>query len=315
MRLVTRSDFDGLACAALLKEAGLIDCYQFVHPKDLQDGLVEVTDNDILTNVPYVPGCGMWFDHHTSEGERLGAISYRGMSRLAPSCARVIYDFLGGPARFPDHWNPMMEAVDKVDSASLTKIEIEAPSDWILIGYIMDPRTGLGRFRHFRISNYQLMMEMIEFCRTMTAAEILRQPDVKERVDLYFEQDSLFKNMLKRCCHMVGEVLIIDFREEENIYAGNRFLVYTMFPECKVSIHLTWGRNRQKVTLAMGNSILNRTSRANLGSIALHFGGGGHESVATSQVHPKEVDSVLQTVINYIHEENAAAPASEGGCI
>lgn len=309
MRLVTRSDFDGLACAALLKEAGLIDSYQFVHPKDLQAGLVEITNNDILTNVPYVPGCGMWFDHHTSEGERLGAISYRGMSRLAPSCARIIYDFLGGPARFPDHWNPMMDAVDRVDSANLTKMEIEAPTNWILIGFIMDPRTGLGRFRHFRISNYQLMMAMIDFCRTMTAAEILRQPDVKERVDLYFEQDALFKNMLKRCCHMEGDVLIIDYRDEESIYVGNRFLVYTMFPECKVSIHVTWDKNRQNVVLAMGNSILNRSSRANLGSIALHFGGGGHETVATCQIHPKEMDSILQTIINYIHEENAAAGA------
>ena len=266
MRLVTRSDFDGLACAALLKEAGLIDSYQFAHPKDIQSGLVEITANDILANVPYAPGCGMWFDHHTSEGERLGAISYRGMSRVAPSCARVIYDFLGGASRFPAHWDPMMAAVDKVDSANLTTADIDAPADWILIGYIMDPRTGLGRFHDFRISNYQLMMEMIEFCRTMTAAEILRQPDVKERVDRYFEQDALFKTMLKRCTRQVGEVLIIDFRDEENIYAGNRFQVYTMFPSASVSIHVTWGKERQNVALAMGNSIINRTSR--------HLGGG-----------------------------------------
>jgi len=309
MRLVTRSDFDGLACGALLKEAGLIDTFLFVHPRDLQSGLVEITSNDILANVPYVPGCGMWFDHHTSEGERLGAVSYRGMSRIAPSCARVIYDFLGGPSRFPEHWNPMMEAVDKVDSANLDTSEIEHPTDWILIGYIMDPRTGLGRFHDFRISNYQLMLEMIEFCRTMTAAEILRHADVRERVDRYFEQNNLFRNMLQRCSRLVGDVLVIDFREEDNIYTGNRFLVYTMFPECKVSIHVAWGRERRNVVLALGNSIINRTSRANLGSVALHFGGGGHESVATCQVDVKEVDSVLETIINYIHEENSMLDA------
>ncbi|MDR0880945.1 MAG: exopolyphosphatase [Candidatus Adiutrix sp.] len=307
MRLVTRSDFDGLACGALLKEAGLIDSYEFAHPKDLQAGLVPITSNDILANVPYVPGCGMWFDHHTSEGERLGAISYRGMSRVAPSCARVVYDFLGGSSRYPAHWNPMMEAVDKVDSANLTDLEIKAPKDWILIGFIMDPRTGLGRFHHFRISNYQLMMDTVEYCRTMDAGQILRQPDIKERADLYFEQDALFKNMLKRCCRMTGDVLIIDYRDEENIYAGNRFLVYTLYPECKVSIHVTWGREKQNVVLAMGNSVLNRTNQANLGSVALHFGGGGHESVATCQVQPREVDEVLQTIVNYIHEENAQA--------
>jgi len=307
MRLVTRSDFDGLACAALLKEAGLIDSYKFTHPKDLQEGLVEITSQDILANVPYVPGCGMWFDHHTSEGERLGAISYRGMSRVAPSCARVIYDYLGGSSRFPEHWNHMMEAVDKVDSANLTKNEIEDPKDWVLIGFIMDPRTGLGRFRDFRISNYHLMEDLIECCRTMAAAEILQLPDVKERVDLYFEHADLFRNMLKRCTRLVGEVLIIDFREEECIYVGNRFLVYTLFPECKVSIHVTWGRERQNMVLAMGNSIINRTNRANLGSVALHFGGGGHETVATCQVAPDEVEHILETIINYIHEENQGA--------
>ncbi len=305
MRLVTRSDFDGLACGALLKEAGLIDSFMFAHPKDIQSGVVEITSNDILANVPYAPGCGMWFDHHTSEGERLGAISYRGMSRVAPSCARVVYDFLGGPSRFASHWNPMMEAVDKVDSANLTRDEIENPTGWVLIGYIMDPRTGLGRFRDFRISNYQLMLDMIEYCRTMTAEDILALPDVKERVECYFEQDALFKEMLGRCTKMVGDVLIIDYRNEDTIYAGNRFLVYTLFPDCKVSIHVTWGKERQNVVLAMGNSILNRSSQANLGSIALQFGGGGHHAVATCQVAENEADNVLTSIINYIHEENS----------
>lgn len=304
MRLVTRSDFDGLACGALLKEAGLIDNFLFVHPRDLQGGLVEVGPDDILANVPYVPGCGMWFDHHTSEGERLGAVSYRGMSRVAPSCARVVYDFLGGAQRFPEHWDPMMEAVDKVDSANLTRVEIESPSNWMLIGFIMDPRTGLGRFRNFSISNYQLMMDMVNYCRTMTSTEMLHQPDVKERVDLYFSHRDLFYNMLQRCSSMVGKVLCIDFRDEENIYVGNRFLVYTMHPECKVSIHITWGKERQNVILAMGNSILNRTSVANLGSIGLRFGGGGHECVATCQVSIDEIDAILKEVINYINMEN-----------
>ena len=304
MRLVTRSDFDGLACGALLKEAGLIDSYQFVHPKDIQDGLVQIGPNDILANVPYANGAGMWFDHHTSEGERLGSISYRGMSRIAPSCARVIYDFLGGASRYSPHWDPMMEAVDKVDSANLTVNEIEYPLGWILIGFLMDPRTGLGRFHHFRISNYQLMESMIEMCRTMTAESILQNPDVKERSDLYFGQADLYVNMLRGCCRLVGQVLIIDLREQKVIYPGNRFLPYTMYPECKVSIHVTWGLEATNVALAMGNSIINRDSQANLGSIALHFGGGGHESVATCQVENDDLDETLDAIVNYIHEEN-----------
>ncbi|MDR2460559.1 MAG: exopolyphosphatase [Deltaproteobacteria bacterium] len=304
MRLVTRSDFDGLACGALLKEAGLIDSYQFVHPKDIQDGLVELGPNDILANVPYSNGIGMWFDHHTSEGERLGSISYRGMSRVAPSCARVIYDFLGGSSRYSPHWDAMMEAVDKVDSANLTINEIEYPTGWILIGFIMDPRTGLGRFRTFRISNYQLMENMIEMCRTMTGEEILQQPDVKDRVDLYFQQAPFYSNMIRSCAKLEGQVLIIDFRTQEVIYPGNRFLPYTMFPDAKVSIHITWGRGSNFVALALGNSIINRDSQANLGSIALHFGGGGHEAVATCQVPEQEVDATIKTIVDFIHEEN-----------
>ncbi len=304
MRLVTRSDFDGLACGALLKEAGLIDSYQFVHPKDLQDGLVEVGPNDILANVPYVSGCGMWFDHHASEGERLGSISYRGLSRVAPSCARVIYDFLDGSQRFPAHWNAMMEAVDKVDSASLTIEEITNPTGWILIGFIMDPRTGLGRFHDFRISNYQLMQDMIDYCHTMTAEEMLKQPDVKERAVRYLEQTEKFMEMLKGCTTLKGEVLIIDFRNEETIYAGNRFLVYTLYPECKVSIHVAWGKERKNIALSMGNSILNRTNKANLGSIALKFGGGGHPAVATCQVPIEKAEETLASVIDSIHQAN-----------
>ncbi|MDR1577757.1 MAG: exopolyphosphatase [Deltaproteobacteria bacterium] len=304
MRLVTRSDFDGLACGALLKEAGLIDSFQFVHPKDIQDDLIQITANDILANVPYAAGAGMWFDHHTSEGERLGSISYRGMSRVAPSCARVIYDFLGGASRYSSHWDAMMAAVDKVDSANLSIKEIEYPTGWILLGFLMDPRTGLGRFHDFRISNYKLMEVLIEMCRVKTAEEILNDPDVKERANFYFDQAPMYVNMIQNCSKLVGQVLIIDFRDQKVIYPGNRFLPYTMFPACKVSIHLTWARDEKNVALAMGNSIINRDSQANLGSIALHFGGGGHEAVATCQIDSAEVEETVQMIVNFIHEEN-----------
>ena len=181
MRLVTRSDFDGLACGVLLKEAGIIDHWKFAHPKDLQDGLVEVTEDDCLANVPYVEGCGLWFDHHSSEHERLRLEGkYKGESRITPSCARIIYEYYGGAEKFPG-FEEMMEAVDKVDSGNLTIDEIQNPTGWILIGFLMDPRTGLGRWRSFTISNYQLMEKLIDACRTMTAEEILALPDVKER--------------------------------------------------------------------------------------------------------------------------------------
>jgi nanoRNase/pAp phosphatase (c-di-AMP/oligoRNAs hydrolase) len=205
----------------------------------------------------------------------------------------------------------MMTAVDKVDSADLTVTEIEYPTGWILIGFVMDPRTGLGRFRSFRISNYQLMESMIEMCRTLTAEQILENPDVKDRVDLYFQQAPLYANMIRSCARQRGQVLIIDFRNLETIYPGNRFLPYTMFPECKVSVHITWGRGSNFVALALGNSIINRDSLANLGSIALHFGGGGHEAVATCQIPAEEVEDTVNTIVDFIHEENGYAGPPE----
>ena len=213
MRLVTRSDFDGLACAALLKDVGVIDHWKFAHPKDLQDGLIEINENDCLANVPFVEGCGLWFDHHSSEFERNQLEGkYKGESRITPSCARIIYEYYGGEERF-SHYDDMMTAVDKVDSGNLTREEILNPEGWILIGFLMDPRTGLGRWRNFTISNYQLMEKLIDCCRTMNTEEILALPDVKERIEVYFEQTEKFKEMVKAHTRIEKDVIITDLRE------------------------------------------------------------------------------------------------------
>lgn len=212
MRLVTRSDFDGLACGALLLEAGVIDHWKFAHPKDLQDGLVEINEDDCLANVPYVEGCGLWFDHHSSEHERLQlAGKYKGESRIAPSCARIIYEYYGGAERFPQ-FTEMMEAVDKVDSGNLTIDEVMNPSGWILVGFLMDPRTGLGRWRQFSISNYQLMEKLLEACRVLSTEDILDLPDVKERIAIYNEQTEKFKEMVQQHTVVKGNVIITDLR-------------------------------------------------------------------------------------------------------
>ena len=187
MRLLTRSDFDGLACGILLKELDIIDSWKFVHPKDIQDGLVEATDNDVLANIPYIPGCKLWFDHHVSENERLGDIKYEGESRRAPSCARIIYEYYGGEETL-GKFAEMIEKVDRVDSGNLTREEILYPSGWILLGFMMDPRTGLGRFRDFKISNYELMEMLMDKCRVMSIDEVLMIPDLQERIEMYEEQ-------------------------------------------------------------------------------------------------------------------------------
>lgn len=302
MRLVTRSDFDGLICGMLLKEVDIIDSWVFVHPKDLQDGLFQPNENDVLANVPYVPGCGMWFDHHTSEDDRLGwSQNVKGESRLAPSAARIIYEYYGGESRFPDYKN-MIEAVDKVDSGKLTKDEILNPKGWILLGFISDPRTGLGRFRDFRISNYQLMEELINHCRNMKIEDILEVEDVKERVELYYEQDRLFKEMVAEHTTIEDNVILTDLRNVETIYTGNRFLVYSLYPEQNVSVWIVDGKQKQNVSIACGYSILNRTCTVDIGSLMLKHGGGGHKMVGTCQIAYADADTVLREIIDTLKQ-------------
>lgn len=297
MRLVTRSDFDGLACSVLLKELGLIDDYLFAHPKDLQDGLITVTENDILANVPYVPGCGMWFDHHTSEMTRLGKdLVFKGASKPNKSCARVIWEYFDGEKKLPKHLHAMLEAVDKVDSATLTPQEISEPKGWILLGFIMDPRTGLGRFKDFRVSNYQLMLDMIDYCRTMKAEEILKLPDVDERVQVYHEQVRLFVDMLRRNSTAHENLILTDLRGEDLIYAGNRFLIYTLFLKCNISMQVMWGVRRQNVVITVGHSVLKRNCKTNVGRLMLEYGGGGHDKVGTCQVPTERAEDVIKAL-------------------
>ena len=297
MRLLTRSDFDGLACAAILKELGEIDSWKFVHPKDMQDGLVEVTDNDILANVPYVKGCKMWFDHHSSEKERLGKdIVFEGESRIEDSAARVIYEYYGGKNRLP-HFETMVIAVDKVDAAKLTKEEILNPDGWVLLGFLMDPRTGLGRFRDFRISNYALMEDLIDACANQNIEDILANPDVKERIELYFEQTEKFKEMVAEKTTIYKNVIVTDLRDVDPIYTGNRFLIYSLHPEQNISIWVVDGRGKQNCPIAVGHSVLNRTSKTNVGALMLKYGGGGHHQVGTCQVPYDDADKVIGELV------------------
>lgn len=297
MRLVTRSDFDGLACGALLLEAGIIDSWKFAHPKDLQDGLVEINENDCLANVPFVEGCGLWFDHHSSEYERLALEGrYKGESRIAPSCARIIYEYYGGKERFPQ-FDEMMEAVDKVDSGMLTIDEVMNPAGWVLIGFLMDPRTGLGRWRQFSISNYQLMEKLMVACRTMSTEEILALPDVQERIEVYYEQTALFKEMVTRYTRTEGNVIITDLRGVDPIYTGNRFMIYSMYPEQNISVWIVSGRGGVGCSAAVGHSILNRTSDVNVGSLMLKYNGGGHKKVGTCQFGNENMQVELQKML------------------
>ena len=300
-RLVTRSDFDGLVCAVLLKELDLIDDIKFVHPKDMQDGKIEITDRDITTNLPYVDGVHLAFDHHLSETIRVaGKKENHIIDPEAPSAARVVYNYYGGKVKFQDISDEMMAAVDQGDSAQFSKEEILEPKGWVLLHYLMDARTGLGRFRNFRISNYDLMMDLIDYCKNHTIEEILALPDVKERVDLYFEQEEKFKEQIKRCSTVHKNLVVLDLRNEEVIHAGNRFMIYALFPECNISIHVIWGKQKQNVAFPVGKSIINRTSKTNIGELMLQYGGGGHFNAGTCQIDTEKADEVLKELIEKI---------------
>lgn len=303
-RLVTRSDFDGLVCGMLLRELDLIDEIKFVHPKDMQDGLVPITGRDIITNLPYVPGCALVFDHHASETLRRRANRYPNhvIDPHAPSAARVVYDHYGGAAVFPRISAELMAAVDQADSAQFTREEILDPQGWVLLNFLMDSRTGLGRFRDFRISNYDLMMQLIEQCRGHTVDQVLALPDVQERVALYHAHHDLFIDQLRRCTKIYGKLAVIDLRREEVIYAGNRFMVYALFPECDISAHVLWGVRKQNTVFAIGKSILDRGSPVDVGTICLAYGGGGHEAAGTCQVPNEQADSASVELIDALSD-------------
>lgn len=300
-RLVTRSDFDGLVCAALLKELGLLHDILFVHPKDVQDGKVELNAHDITTNLPYRPEVALSFDHHSSETRRVvGERDNRVMTADAASAARVVYDHFGGAERFPDVSLEMMDAVDRADAAQLSIEDILDPQGWILLSFLMDPRTGLGRFRNFRISNYQLMMQLIDSCLNLSIEEILESPDVAERVELYREHAEAAAEQIRRCSLVRDRVVVLDLRDEEIIHPTNRFQIYALHPECTVSIHVLWGLRQQNTVFAVGRSILDRSSKVDIGALMLAHGGGGHEAAGTCQIDNDRAEAVLDGLVQKI---------------
>ncbi len=310
-RLVTRSDFDGLVCAVLLRVLDMIDEITFVHPKDVQDGVVEITGRDILTNLPYDPRAHLVFDHHHSETLRNTAgLDNHVIDAAAPSAARVIYEHFGGARRFPQISDELMRAVDQADSAAYSLDDILRPEGWTLLNFLMDSRTGLGRFREFRISNYQLMMLLIDACIDhQDVQEILALPDVAERADLYRDCSAMFVEQLRRVSHLDGDVVVVDLRDEDTIHAGNRFMVYALYPEARVSVHIIWGRQKLNTVFACGKSILDRTSPVDVGEIMLRYGGGGHLAAGTCQVPHEDSERVLAEIVEALRTP-APTPAT-----
>jgi len=305
VRLLTRSDFDGSVCAALLLELGLVDEIQYIHPKDLQDNKIEVTADDIIANVPFVEGCGLWFDHHSSEHERLQlAGKFKGASRLAPSAAQVIYEYYANDTNHAgklQKYENLIKIVGIADSARFSKKDILDPAGWIMLAFIADPRTGLGYKRSFHISNFELMQNLPELLRSKTVDEILALPDYQERIQVYHEETSKFKSLLTRHSRIEGDAIFIDFRNITEIPVGNRFLEYVLYPDQNISIRIVDGRNNEFAMISVGHSIINRTSTVDVGSMVLKYGGGGHQQVGTCQVKYDEVDRIVGEMLQVIN--------------
>ncbi len=297
-RLVTRSDFDGLVCAVLLKELNMIDDILFVHPKDMQDGRIAISRRDITTNLPYVPEARIVFDNNPLAAAHDECVrSNHVLNPISPSAARVVYEYYGGKQAFPNISEDMMEAVDKSGSADYTIDDILNPQRWVLLSYLLDGRTGLGSFKTFRIPNYQLMMDLIDYGRRHPIDAILQLPDVQERIAIYQEHAPLAHEQILRCCRVYDNLVVLDLRDEPTIYAANRFLIYALFPDCNISIHAMWGEQRINTVFATGKSIINRSAKTHIGELMQRYGGGGHENAGTCQIANDQADQVLRELI------------------
>jgi hypothetical protein len=306
VRLLTRSDFDGSVCAAILEDLGIVDEILYIHPKDLQDRKINVTENDVIANVPYVEGCGLWFDHHSSEHGRLRPDGkFKGSSELAPSAAEVIYNYYNKNEDYADKlkkFERLIGVVGVADSAAFSEADIINPQGWTMLAFIADPRTGLGYKHNFRISNFDLMKRLPKLLRTKAVEEILALPDFQERIQLYHEENQKYKQLVNKLAQVNGDAILIDFRGIDEIPIGNRFMEYILFPQQNISIRIADGRNKEFAMISVGHSIINKTSTVDVGTLTLKYGGGGHKKVGTCQVDYEDVDRVVAEMLQMINK-------------
>lgn len=306
MELVTRTDLDGIAAGACFLDSHIIGDgkVRAVHPKDVQDGIVDLNENCITTNLPFDPRVKLAFDHHDSEHDRLGDEEQLAKDRgqliidsNAHSAARVVYNWCREHG-LAEHISPeLIDAADKIDSAQLTIDDILKPEGWVLLGYIMDARSGFGRFRDFTISNYALMVKLISYCVDHSIDDILALPDVQERIALYKEHETLAKEQLRRIARVENHTVVLDYRNEDIIYTVNRFMIYALFPEVRYSVHVLWGKDKKNIALQVGQSIINKTGSTHIGNLCLTYGGGGHARAGSCQPSIETADKVLAEIV------------------
>jgi nanoRNase/pAp phosphatase (c-di-AMP/oligoRNAs hydrolase) len=300
-RLLTRDDFDGVVSAALLRKIGLIEQVKFVHPRDMEGGVVHVSWRDIIADLPPQPGAYLAFDHHDvdpANGSTAGFV----VDVNARSAARVIYNHYGGADRFPAVPTELIDAVDKWESAAFTRKEVLDPEGWDLLGFLLDPRTGLGRFRRFRISNHQLMLDLIDYIADHDAEELLTFEDIRERTDVYESHKKDFSQQIQRCSTVRDTVLLVDLRRETTLFAGNRFVKYALFPHTDASVQVMWAFKRRTAAISVGKSIFDSDLSADIGGVMARYGGGGYSYAGACQVPAENVDQTVEEIIEALLE-------------
>jgi hypothetical protein len=291
MRLVTRGDLDGLTCAVLITSVEDVDEVLLLHPQDITDKRLAVTEDDILANLPYAPGCGKWFDHHLlTDSNEKPPEGFEGRYALAPSAARVVYEYYLGRAPQLQQFEWLLAETDRLDAAQLTQEDVLDPKDYILLGYTLDPRTGLGAFQEY-------FLLLLDALKTRPIEDVLALPEVQARVERLRQQDAAFREATRTHSRLEGNVIFSDFRSLSAVPVGNRFLVYTLFPQCNISLRLHWGPSRAHVAAAVGHSIFNRTSRTNVGELMSRYGGGGHRGAGTCLLPADKADQIAVELI------------------
>jgi hypothetical protein len=289
MRLVTRADLDGLTSAVLITDMEPIDSIELIHPQDLTDKKFEILKGDILANLPYHPNAGKWFDHHLlTESNLKPPEKFDGAYRHAPSTARIIEEYYKSPKL--KKYDALIEETDRMDSANLTLEDVLDPKGYILLGYTIDPRTGLGGFKGY-------FMLLLDALKNKSIDDILQMPEVQHRVNQMRSDWLIFKRLTLENSRIDGNVVLTDFRHIEKIPIGNRFLVYTLFPDANVSVRVHWGPQRQFVAVVVGHSIFNRTCKVNIGELMSDFGGGGHVGAGAAPLKADTANADIEEII------------------
>ena len=284
MRIVTRPDFDGVVCAALLKEALSIDApILWVQPSDMQHRQVTIQPGDIIANLPYHENCALWFDHHYSNRPE-GAV--KGAFRIAPSAAGIVHDYYRD--RLKRDYTELIHQTDRIDSADLTVDEILRPENhpYVLLSMTITTRSP---------SEQSYWDHLVTLLQTRTIDQIMMDTAVQQRCRQVVADNDAYEEALRENTTLVEHVAITDFRNHDPAPDGNRFLVYSLFPDCTVSVKIVY--QDQLASIKVGHSIVNRGCRVNVGQMLASFGGGGHPGAGACRFPREKSTDYLERIV------------------